>query len=183
MFSKSACPEISISKTKLSCDDLRVHHWTGRSIWLSGTGKNKVFQYRNGVMTNLGDLEISEWLELAQKVIEEHNEQDLFANLLQWEKSHNYSPSTKSEIQQKVLALHMARIFDDPHWVGYVSFNQLYRPEVLKKAKLVYVQTDCCDMPGQVTEEILERQFENRIPCPICGKWSNFTIIKSILEE
>lgn len=35
---------------------LRVHYYTGRSYLISGEGRNKVFGYRHGVMTDIGDL-------------------------------------------------------------------------------------------------------------------------------
>lgn len=35
---------------------LRVHYYTGRSCLISGEGRNKVFGYRHGVMTDIGDL-------------------------------------------------------------------------------------------------------------------------------
>ena len=46
---------------ELKFSDLRVHYGTGRSIHVSGTGRDKKFRYRHGAMTDLGDLEISEW--------------------------------------------------------------------------------------------------------------------------
>ena len=47
----------------LSFSDLKVRYFTGRSILISDTGQGKRYQYRNGCMTALGDLEISEWRE------------------------------------------------------------------------------------------------------------------------
>ena len=45
----------------LSFSDLKVRYFTGRSILISDTGQGKRYQYRNGCMTALRDLEISEW--------------------------------------------------------------------------------------------------------------------------
>ena len=43
----------------LSFSDLKVRYFTGRSILISDTGQGKRYQYRNGCMTALGDLESS----------------------------------------------------------------------------------------------------------------------------
>ena len=38
----------------LTFADLRVHYYTGRSYLISGEGRDKVFGYRHGVMTDIG---------------------------------------------------------------------------------------------------------------------------------
>ena len=48
---------------------LRVHYYTGRSCLISGEGRNKVFGYRHGVMTDIGDLPEAEWTRLAKQLI------------------------------------------------------------------------------------------------------------------
>ena len=53
----------------LSFSDLKVRYFTGRSILISDTGQGKRYQYRNGCMTALGDLEISEWREMITELI------------------------------------------------------------------------------------------------------------------
>ena len=37
----------------LTFADLRVHYYTGRSYLISGEGRDKVFGYRHGVMTDI----------------------------------------------------------------------------------------------------------------------------------
>ena len=56
----------------LSFSDLKVRYFTGRSILISDTGQGKRYQYRNGCMTALGDLEISEWREMISDCIQVH---------------------------------------------------------------------------------------------------------------
>lgn len=51
---------------ELTFEDLRIHYYTGRSYFISGEGRNKVFGYRHGVMTNIGDLSENEWARLAK---------------------------------------------------------------------------------------------------------------------
>ena len=45
----------------LTFADLRVHYYTGRSYLISGEGRDKVFGYRHGVMTDIGDLPETEY--------------------------------------------------------------------------------------------------------------------------
>lgn len=84
-------------------------------------------------------------------------------NLLEWEQEHNYCNSSPKEMEMTALELHMARIFDDPLWVAYIPFNRKYRPEVLESARLVWVQTECCGIPGQITQEQLDQSAGNAL--------------------
>lgn len=175
MYLAKAIPDPDLSRNNISFADLRVHHWTGRSILRSQCGRTKTYDYRNGAVTDLGDLELSEWAALAQGVIEKNEEQKLFGQLKSWLSRNHFR--TQSELLYEALSLHMARIFDNPKWVNYVSFNQQYRPEVLENVCLIEIQTECCSLPGYITKEILAGQFEKRVPCPICGKLSHFFVI------
>ena len=94
--------------------DLRVHYGTARSYLISGSGRNRVTGYRNGVMTNLGDLTLSEWTQKIQTLIAEHQEETLQENLLQWLREHNYTRDSLQELREEALKLHAARIFDNP---------------------------------------------------------------------
>ena len=154
---------------------LRVHYGTGRSFLIRADGRNKVYGYRKGVMTDLGDLEVQEWERLAKELVRTSKEQQLYQNLLEWEKEHNYCGRSGKELETEALELHMLRIFDDPLWVDYIPFNRRYRPKVLDPLELVWVKTACCGIPGEVTKERLAHDKE-RIPCPVCGRWSEFQL-------
>lgn len=171
-------PLSEVENNSYSFEDLRVHYMTGRPEYVSGVGRNRVFNYRNGVMTNIGELEYSEWMVLAQKTIQNHNEQELFSCILEWTQMTTYNYTTKREIFRKALESHMSRLFDNPKWVYFVKFNQLYRPEFLITFRLISVVTDCCGVPGQVTQELLHlgQACDGRIPCPICGRYSKYSI-------
>lgn len=54
---------------KLTFEDLRYLHGTGRSYVISGTGHDRKTGYRTGVQTNVGDIEVSEWKELMKELI------------------------------------------------------------------------------------------------------------------
>lgn len=158
--------------------DLRVHYGTGRSIHVSGTGRNKKFWYRHGMMTDLGDLEIYEWKSLLNALIEHHGEQEIQQQLRQWSRAECRWLHSEDEVEEYALSLHAARIFEDPAWAGYVPFNRQYRPEILETAKLVWIKTSCCQKTGQITEKQLDKAvyMDYRIRCPHCGRFGDFHV-------
>lgn len=163
---------------ELAFEDLRVHYGTGRSILLSGNRQEKKYEYRVGMMTNVGDIERSEWIVLAKQLIEKANEQDLYLKLLEWETEHNYCRRKTSELEENTLELHMARIFDDPKWVDFILFNRKYRPEVLENADLVWFRYNCCGKVMQTTRELYESMTsrgDNTIYCRCCGEQTSIS--------
>ena len=173
---------ISSEKT-LNFADLRVRYGTGRCYTISGTGRNRVTGYRTGMMCKVGDIEVSEWCQMMRDLIESSGEEMLFSQLLSFVKEAYPYCRTKSERELEALKLHASRIFDNELWVGYVKFNQLYRPEALNHAQLITVRTDCCKKPGLVTSAMLAKHGEGgtgRIYCPICGAFSRFQLIKAL---
>lgn len=170
---------------EITFSDLRCHYGTGRSIHISGTGRDKKFKYRHGVMTNLGDIEQKEWQELAKALIKRTGEQALFSSLYEWEVRKNNCGKTKDELEQHTLELHMGRFFDDPKWVDYVPFNAKYRPHVLACANLVWVQCECCQRPGKTTKEQIETAYGQppTVCCPICGRFSAFEVVPNPIGE
>lgn len=97
----------------LTFSDLEVHYGTGRSCLIKKDGKRNVTRYRHGVMTKSGDYEIHEWKRLVRQLIEQSGEQELQAQLIQWEREHRYARCNDKEIEQSALELHARRIFDD----------------------------------------------------------------------
>ena len=45
------------SVAELKIEDVRFMYGTGRVIYISGTGRDKIYDYRNGCMTKIGDIE------------------------------------------------------------------------------------------------------------------------------
>ena len=161
---------------ELKFSDLRVRYGTGSAVHIFGTGRNKKFRYRHGMMTALGDLEIYEWKSLLNALIEHHGEQEIQQQLRQWSRAECRWLHSEDEVEEYALSLHAARIFEDPAWAGYVPFNRQYRPEILKTAKQVWIKTSCCQEAGQVTKEQLDKAvcMNDRIRCPHCGRYSEF---------
>ena len=145
----------------LTFSDLRVHYGTGRAFLVRQEGRKKIYGYRKGIKTDVGDLEEKDWIQLASDLILKSGEQQMQKNLLEWEQEHDYCHSSRKEMEMTALELHMARIFDDPLWVDYIPFNRKYRPEVLHSARLVWVKTECCGIPGQITQEQLDKSAGN----------------------
>jgi len=108
-------------------EDLRVHFFTGKAVLLSGSGRDKKYTYRSGVMTDVGDIELSRWRELVHGLIEKANEQTLHAQLMKWVKECCPFQHHKEEIETYALELHAARIFENPQWAAFDEFKNRYR--------------------------------------------------------
>jgi hypothetical protein len=163
--------------------DLRVHYQTGCSYLISGAGRNKVTGYRNGVMTNLGDLDLSDWQNRASALIARYEEEMLLEDLYRWLSEHNYPQDSVKELRMRALELHMARIFDNPAWVDYIPWNRRFRAGILDESRFIWVETECCHETGPVTEEQIKKAYENRICCPHCGRFSAYTICPENRKE
>lgn len=160
----------------LNYSDLRCHYQTGRSYVISGEGRNRVYGYRNGIQCDLGDIEQKEWCQMVKEVIQQSGEQELFQQLLQHLKEHNYAKESNKELEFKGLLLHASRIFDNEVWVDYLKFNRKYRPEIASSARLVWIVPECCKRPGEITQTMLDshKHIRNRTFCPHCGRWIRF---------
>ena len=119
----------SLSKN-LSFNDLRFQHGTGQAILLSGRGYDKKYGYRSGIQTEVGDIREDVWCQAMHELIERSGEKALYENLLEWVTENTHWIKTKHEAEQEALQLHSYRIFDNSEWVGYISFNKRYRPEI-----------------------------------------------------
>ena len=136
---------------------LRVHYYTGRSCLISGEGRNKVFGYRHGVMTDIGDLPEAEWTRLAKQLIRQSGEQELYQQLFAWEREQSHWEQSPSQFELDVLSLHMARLPDNPAWCDFIPFNRKYRPEVLCNAEILWDKCSGCGKPHEMTGT----QFKN----------------------
>ncbi len=164
---------------ELSFEDLRVHFGTGRAYTISGKGRDRVMGYRVGKQCNLGDIETGEWMKMVRELIAQKGEQELHQQLLTHMKEHNYTRPTKAELEEEVLELHTARIFDNQLWVDFIPFNKRFRPEVLRTVKLISVMPECCKKAGLLTDA----RYRERDPrcdenfCPHCGRWTKISLV------
>lgn len=114
-------------------DDIRFLTNSGRGQ-RDGTdrrdGKPK-YKYRNGIITPVGDIEVSLWREKALKLVAAEGNFPLFENLRAWYKETAAWLHSREELQQYTLECFSNRIYDNPQWVDYITFNQKYRPNIL----------------------------------------------------
>lgn len=73
-------------------------------------------------MTELGDLELSVWQELMMQLISRAGEDALFKSLVEWVFALPWLHSEK-ETELCALEIHARRIFDDPTWKDFLTFN------------------------------------------------------------
>ena len=91
---------------ELTCEQIRIHFGTGRSILVSGTGRDKKYTYRSGCMTDIGDILDADWFALARFIIERDGKQDLYNGLVEYASGCAWLRS-KSEREEYALDLHM----------------------------------------------------------------------------
>ena len=171
-----------IPKNQLTFDNLQWFHGVFHPI-SSGSGRDKKHSCWRGVQTRLGELEEKLWFQLVESLIYNTGEQALLDALIEWENNHNYTKDSPQEVRKEALRLHTARLFDNPLWVHFVTFNRQYRPEVLETAHLVTVVNECCNTPGEVTQEQVDHSANGMIACPCCGRWSPFHCVEQAENE
>ena len=172
-----------IEPKQITRDNLRLHYGTGQEIVTKNSQGNKTSQYRSGVQTNLGDIEQSVWMELVQKLIEQENDQEIFEQLLEWEKDNNHKEArTKNDFLREAMQSYTYRIYDNKAWWDYVRFNMKYRPESLENdPDLLYVRLACCKRVSRLPKEQVRQHHEepDTVPCPYCNKGTVFWVIEN----
>ncbi len=117
---------------ELSFDDVVELHGTGRSY---GTEKkrydDKGYIYRSGIQTKIGDIEVSVWYDLIERMIRLKGQEELFNQLTIWVAEEVAWCKTEKDIKAYALKLHASEIFNDSEWVDYIPFNKRFRPEKL----------------------------------------------------
>ena len=164
-----------IDLDSLRLEDIRWHSSTGIAV-SSGSGRDRTYSYRTGVITDLGDIKTSLWRQIAEAVAQRRGEQWLVDALTEWERAHNYTKVSASQLRLEALHKYSMSLQDWPEWVDYIPFNRKYRPQVLEQAHIVTVFNACCGKPGEVTQEQIDRAWRGQIACPCCGRWSLFSI-------
>lgn len=86
-------------------------------------------------MTDIGDIEESEWKALMLDLIQRSNEMGIFEALKRWSKECCAWLHSKAEVEEYALELHSARIFENPSWAGYEQFWRDYSPCLAKEGE------------------------------------------------
>lgn len=110
----------------LTFEKVKLKYGTGRSSTFS-TLNGKKTSYRHDVMTEIGDIEVSVWMQIVECLIRKANETELYNNLFEWVADTMNWSDNEIERRKYALELHAARIFDNPKWIYYIAFNQKYR--------------------------------------------------------
>lgn len=169
-------------KTEYTFEDLKFHYATGRSYTISGSGRNAKKGYRLGIRCNIGDIEEGQWCTLMNELIDRTGERMLHNQLIEW-LAEDPLRMARKELEIEALRVHSMRMFDCEEWVHFIPFNRRYRPDVLRKANTRWIVTDCCMLPGRVTQAMIEVKYhrnadgKSTIRCPICGRWATYRII------
>lgn len=77
-------------------EELRVMYYTGRDE----VSAAKVHHFREGVMTKIGDIKLSDWRELVQNLIERNGDHTFFEKLKAEARSVPWIRSEKEAIQR-----------------------------------------------------------------------------------
>ena len=171
--------EIDLDTVSLS--DICYLYGTGIST-ATGSKRKGTYKpgYRNGVMTNLGDIQKELWRHVVEHIARRDGEVWLVNALLDWEKRFNYGRHTHEDLLYDALALYSYRQFDNPQWCSFIPFNRKYRADALKQAHIATVVTSCCGRAGDVTQEQIDHAYQQKIYCPHCGRASTFFVVDAM---
>lgn len=164
----------------ITFNNLAVKYETGQSVYVRGTGRDKVCRYRNGKMTEIGDIEVSVWKELVNQLIKKNGNEELINHFREW--IHDSIPWIRNDnhADEYAYELYVSQMNQNRTWWGYTRFNMIYCPERIENdSSLLQVLMNCCQKPCRVPAEgIRQNHLEQRIiSCPFCGKESTFTCL------
>jgi len=158
-----------INLSEVNYNDIRCLANIGQA-WSEGKRRNKVHGYNYCIRTRLDDFKVSEWIKIAKSLISKNNEDELYLNFKE------YYAKIKWADEKYVLGCFVDRLFDDLLWVGFIPFNQKYRPDIIKDMNFVSVKNECCDEFGLIT--IVRYEYDNKTNyCPVCGRFSSIEYV------
>ena len=163
---------LSISTIGVKESDENMELWKqGVDEMIRRLEPKRLLVYGGAVYYDYGDIEVTLWCELVRNLIEQYDEKKLFNHLKVWVIKSNQWLTNKPEVEIEALELHACRIFDNPLWVGYVEFNEKYRPEVLHGVELVWVVNQVETTPQRITRVKMERDNATDFTKNTCGVW------------
>lgn len=117
----------------LKAEDLDLQFWTGQAQ-SKGYGIHKVPDYRTGVMTPIGDIEISIWIKAAEYIVERdglQNEVEHLASFIAFP-GDNATIEKRQTLRTRILDACLSRLYHNIKWVHFVKYNEKYHPELLE---------------------------------------------------
>lgn len=126
--------EAQLAGKEIAFNSLQWKYGTYRAVY---DGKDRLghkkYHSRSGVQTELGDIEISLWYTLVQRLIAENGEEELFDALKKWGTENCPWLKTENDVKEAALKAHCIRIFENPNWRDYAEFHRRYRPNISKE--------------------------------------------------
>lgn len=117
----------------LKAEDLDLQFWTGQAQ-SKGYGIHKVPDYRTGVMTPIGDIEISIWIKAAEYIVKRDGLQNEVKQLAPFIElpSDGPGPMSRQMLHVRILDACLSRLYCDIRWVEFTRYNEKYHPELLE---------------------------------------------------
>ena len=109
-------------------EQLRCRFGTGRAVLTKDAGpRRKEYGYREGCMTELGDIRKDVWLIAVERIIKTQNGQELFESLLRWTEDRIPWAKTRDEQQEYAMDLYLGKMHENKEWLGYEEYQEKYR--------------------------------------------------------
>ena len=105
--------------------ELRHQYGTGRACHVSGRGKSKVMDYRFGVMTDVGDIELGEWCQMIHALIERAGDQQIYVCLKEVIQQECPWLRTARDIEEETLSFYADQGYLNPQWWRYERFQKM----------------------------------------------------------
>lgn len=119
-----------IPKTKITKENLKYTLRTGQSKTKKDVlRKRNITEYRDGMLTPIGDIKYSVWKSAVYLVVDKRQEQRLFKALKEYFQN-SPSPAFRKDYEEWALIAYMSDLYNNPEWVGYEEFHQKYYSEV-----------------------------------------------------
>ena len=168
-----------INLETVTAEDLRWKYGTYTSK-SKGKGRDKVTTSRSGIMTPIGDIELSIWVEAARSVVHRDGLDEELNHMTGYYLKDESPAFPKKDLVNEALSAVLSGLYKDQAWVGFIKYNQKYHPDLLAAANLVEVYSTCCGAPCTFTKAWLERG-DKYATCPQCGEWGTIRRTKEAL--
>lgn len=82
------------------------------------------WEYTVGVVTDLGNIEKSVWIEAIKRIIVQKHEENLYRVLLSWVSNNIAWLQKTAECEEEALIFYSQRAFENPKWSYYHCFRE-----------------------------------------------------------
>ena len=121
----------------LTAPDIRLRFWTGQAGHAFKRGE-KITTYRTGIMTPLGDIEVSVWIQAAEALVEREHLQEEVEHITPYIEfpGDQQTAIRRQDLKIRALDAVLSGLYRNPEWVRFVEYNAKYHPELLGKRPL-----------------------------------------------